>query len=473
MNLRKLRRLVAESFAGEPRWQIIVNRCDWLCPYCGEIGARNLSADSEVEVLLIEHLTNVCGQWSQGEGELLPMKRLKKRRRSFEFHFKIRRLLRKEKKFKLQEAGRWVCPYCASSTDVQVPDDLKGVGIESPFLNGVIAHLIPCQEFARGQGKTRGWEELRSQFSVDGSESQERDERERFAQKLASSPLFRLLDVERGWLCPYCGRDSGIQFLAGGKVDPKIVEAAWQHVKVCRDAHKMPSIEELKKRLKEVNRVKLMAQVRRKLEGHAVWQVFDLDNVWYCPYCALPTRILFPVGIEPDDRLILKVLRHVLGCSTSGGAKIMTLEQIEAAAERTNENIRMRNELKPKLRGSDSYTFFEAETGAWICPHCVEPVEDINFRAGDELTVGAQGQFVGHLLVCDAYLENPHKIASPQELEARFGMPSPESSGEIFLDSDEQAYGDEGSDDEEEEDVGDMSSGELIFYSEDDEASYG
>lgn len=463
MNPRKLRRYVAENFASEPVWQIIVNRCDWLCPYCGEIGARGLSADSEVEVLLMEHLSNVCGQWRQGEGKQLPMDRLKKRRKSFEFHFKIQRLLRKDPRFRLKDGERWVCPYCAGPTDVGVPEDRKHYGIESPFLNGVIAHLIPCQRFDSGRGQPQSYEELRSRYSPDGSESQEGDEMERFGAKLASAPLFRLLDVERGWLCPHCGRDSGIQFLPGGKVDERIVDAAWKHVRVCREEHKMPDLETLKGRLQEINRTKLMAQVRRKLEGHAVWQVLDLDNIWYCPYCARATDVQFPVGLEPDSRLVLKVLRHVLACSTQARARIKGQPEIEAAAASQNERIRVRNDLKPRIRNSDSYSYFHVETGFWICPHCIRPVEEMAFHAGDELTREVLDRLVDHLLSCARYLDDPNLIASVHELRTRFG-PRNQDSGELAFPPEL-----DDSEEDDDDDLGDISSGELIFYSEDDE----
>ncbi|MBI3723942.1 hypothetical protein HY251_08330, partial [bacterium] len=60
---RAIEERVQKGLEEDERWKIIVRKNNWLCPYCGKIGARELRMDEAIEAKLAQHFQKSCERW--------------------------------------------------------------------------------------------------------------------------------------------------------------------------------------------------------------------------------------------------------------------------------------------------------------------------------------------------------------------------------------------------------------------------
>ena len=72
-----VRRISAE-LAGNPSWKIIVRGNSWLCPYCGEIAARDLTSGEAIEGRIARHLIEDCYGFENFTGQVMPLDELRR-----------------------------------------------------------------------------------------------------------------------------------------------------------------------------------------------------------------------------------------------------------------------------------------------------------------------------------------------------------------------------------------------------------
>jgi len=137
---KAIEKRVAEGLEKDERWKIIVRKNNWLCPYCGKIGARELQMDEAIESKIAEHfLRGGCESWSYFEAEPLPIDRLRLLAKLIVFKVRVGRWIAEEKRFRFFDAdGRWICPYCVKENDVPKPPGALETGVvvpeEEPFV---------------------------------------------------------------------------------------------------------------------------------------------------------------------------------------------------------------------------------------------------------------------------------------------------------------------------------------------------
>lgn len=98
----------------------------------------------------------------------------------------------------VDEAGGWICPFCAGSTDL--PEGEADPGRE-PARARVLDHLRECAGYAGGSGRPLSPDRLRRALAAanDGIR-----EAHGVAQQMASDPVWSVADPGGRWICPHC-----------------------------------------------------------------------------------------------------------------------------------------------------------------------------------------------------------------------------------------------------------------------------
>ncbi|HBP23098.1 MAG TPA: hypothetical protein DEA08_35665, partial [Planctomycetes bacterium] len=146
----------------------------------------------------VDHLDE-CQSFLGGRGVERPLKELKR----FAAYRRLRRhvkqsLLRKPTWQLINVTRQWVCPYCASATEIRIPTSSR---MDDETLSALVDHVESCADYARGKGKERTLTELQDTIRNSNQLGQlARSVRD----KLEGDPLWRRKDDRGRWVCPYC-----------------------------------------------------------------------------------------------------------------------------------------------------------------------------------------------------------------------------------------------------------------------------
>lgn len=440
-----LKKITQELLSGNPAWKIIVLKNSWLCPYCGEIGAEGLRMEDSLEQRIAHHFTGACPAFDDFRARPLAREDLERRAALITARRKAARHVAADARWQVRDGdGRWVCPFCGRSSGVA----FKGGDEEA--LEGIALHLLSCDAYAGGKGRERPQQEL--------ALARERTERERrvrrLQQSLARDPAWRFRDMEKRWLCPFCALPTEIHFEKKEDPPPALCERVLAHVDGCaayRQLEGKPRTERyLKDRVIAINRDAVLARLKRKLETHAIWQVTDADDLWYCPYCAKPSGVLLPQlrgvaeGAAPSGSIseaaLVEAWAHLSSCPAYAGKRAQlksrsAMRNIVAAVDR---QIRLRREVR-RAFVEDARFAVHDPFGSWLCPYCRKVQKQIAVQreerspGGDSSGAPLLGktleQVVTHLLEqCPQYAEGAEpeatlvelrEIASPDERKKR------------------------------------------------------
>ncbi len=430
-----LRRVASELNAGNPAWKIIVLKNNWLCPYCGEIGAEGLRMEENLEERMAAHLL-ACGAYAEGAGRPLERGLLEKKAALLTYRYRIRKLLR-DQSFRVSDGeGCWVCPYCARVTAIPLPAGLASGGggaggtptpgpedgLDDRTLGLMVRHLLECPDHAQGKGKPRLYAEL----CQAATRSDWKRKARRLKARLEREPAWRLRDMDKNWLCPFCAIPTEIPLDRDAEPSGELCEAILDHLESCapyRQLEGKPRTERyLKDRVIAINRARVLEKLKRKLATHAIWQVTDADDVWYCPYCAKPTGLKLP---EPErmgvsESALNEVWTHLSACAAYAGkrAQLKSRSALRNVVAGVDRQIRLRREVRRAIAEDPRWTVHDA-FGSWLCPHCRKVYKSISVSQEAGLNEKTLEQVVSHLVEeCPRYVEGAQPDVSLVDLMA-------------------------------------------------------
>ncbi len=230
----------------------------------------------------------------------------------------------------------WLCPYCAS---------VAVRGKDGPAANdAIIRHLERhCPHFKSLEEPTLPMPELRTR-------AREIDLGKLVRAALRKDPSWQLLDVDRQWFCPFCGRGSGVEVPEGNRIGRRCVSKIRKHLTSCfgfdRGRGTPKSLEQMKKLVREANRLRRMTeQIRLRMERDESWRRRDGENNWICLYCKKT------VGhISISSRLVLleqapaQIAAHLLNaCPGFDSRKTMAAASSDPVAPLPRETVSPRD----------------------------------------------------------------------------------------------------------------------------------
>ena len=186
---------------------------------------------------------------------------------------RVERELHNNRMWKHLVLGRyWICPYCG----------LVGASFEDPRqLPGLVV-----SHFSRQCGS---WNDFESPF-VHISVLEQRVLEVLASQNLAKDPLWKYFDDNEGWHCPFCAQAQVVEGLRTSDGMQLAKKEIVRHLKKCQrfregKAKTVPP-ERLEEGVKNQNLiVRLVPQIRRRLESDEIWQSTIAEGIWICPFC--------------------------------------------------------------------------------------------------------------------------------------------------------------------------------------------
>ncbi|GIW72108.1 MAG: hypothetical protein KatS3mg102_1650 [Planctomycetota bacterium] len=447
-----LKRITAEVLAGNPAWCVIVGKRDWLCPFCGEIGAAGLRMDDSLELRILQHLVSGCPKFTGVDQPPLEQEVLQRRAAVLDLARRVRRRLARDPVWQVRDrTGGWICPFCARTTGIplELPGERPGGGTASRpgepeegggeqaagdgpgerELRRIVKHLLACPGYAHGEGRPRPLEEL----LAERERAERRQRLERLRHKLRERAEWRFRDMDGQWLCPFCAEPTQITFDRHAEPSLELCDQVWRHLEGCtayRQLEGKPRTERyLKDRVIAINRARILQKLERKLTRRAIWQFTDADDVWYCPYCGEATEVRLPAPARRGvSRTALEgAWAHLASCPAYAvkRARLKPKAELRAIVEQANRQIRLRREVARALVEDERWSVQDA-FGSWLCPYCRKVQKSISIHRDGTLLRKTILQVVAHLHEqCPRYTEGAEPELSRAELQALLAPPGP------------------------------------------------
>jgi serine phosphatase RsbU (regulator of sigma subunit) len=188
------KRRIAQTLKEDATWRHFVDG-DWVCPYCGKIGARDAEGGDLAEAAL-NHLGEQCERFPEPDAEPLPPKALQRIRDGMV----CARRIMKEPAWKVIDVdGFWFCPFCGTATGVNLEDLTK----ESlrPKAEEVGEHIEHCYAYKMRDGKPLPVTVLRKAV---GKVNRDKRACAQVRRRLATDARWKLKVGGGTWLCPVC-----------------------------------------------------------------------------------------------------------------------------------------------------------------------------------------------------------------------------------------------------------------------------
>lgn len=398
LSQRAIEKRVADALASDDRWRVIVRGNNWLCPYCLRIGARDLRMDEAIEGKLALHFARECDSWDYFDAEPEDMDELRHQARLLVFKLRALRWITEDRRFRFFAGDQWICPYDLARVPLAPPahalEELQAWGEapeESPFLEGVVGHLVGCAGFARGEDKLRDVREL--------DEARTRHSRRRgldeLRARIRAEESFQLVDQAGRWICPYCANAQDFQ-LGSKELGKQALENMATHLSLCKARKVLGGrprpVGELRDKIETSARERQLDKVKRKILRHAIWRIRDLELVWYCPYGAHPTLVAYPAqspreGDPPSpqaDRFFRGVLAHLRECEDYRRPQpsVCSRETMADVIGHANEAISRRRRVR-RLLTTDRRFGVVDDFFCWLCPYCQRLQRHVSLQADE------------------------------------------------------------------------------------------
>lgn len=431
---RRVLKQITQQLVENPSWKIIVRNNSWLCPYCGEIGARNLSMNEQIEGKIAAHLTHECTACQNFMGKQLSVEEMRRKAKLVVFKIQVGKWILNDRRYSMAtDTDHWICPCCGSLTNVPMPDgdprspETYGVAPEStPFLTAVSRHFLQCKAFEKRAVKTQ--EQLDAIKAKSDRQARFDNVRDRFRKE----PEFQLLDMERRWLCPFCASATTVKF-EGNAPTEAFFKGIGEHLMVCRSYRKLRGkprpVDYLKKKVAELAQERKLAQVLQKVQSNPVWRLKDLTRAWYCPYCVEKQGFKVPEKEADGSRdykdFTGKVFNHLRRCKTykQRKAAVKPKEYMLKVIQQANLAIKRNRDLMALFQKNPLFTV-ASQDRSWVCPYCVSVLREVELDpAGshlkdiDAFESVANGVW-SHLGQCRAYQPGAMPRARMEELQA-------------------------------------------------------
>ena len=198
-------------------------------------------------------------------------------------------------------------------------------------------------------------------------------------QELSSNAAWQVRAAERFWICPFCG-DVGAGWAPAKKMLPEVrehIEEKCPHWDGARGT--LLPMKTLRERAEECD-------IRNNIGKDPLWRIVDGRRVWYCPVCALPTRVRLNESKKFDAAAIRGVREHLVACRRRNGQVLRELGTLLIARG---------------LCAQAEWKFF-TRSRRWVCPFCLS-VTEAQVGEARTLTPELLGRVEAHLGDCYRY----------------------------------------------------------------------
>lgn len=409
-----LKHVTSRLLAEDAAWSIICGKNSWLCPYCGCIGVEELRLDDALEARIVTHLISGCERFADLNTPVLARDALERCAALLNVRRRVQKRLQRDSRWQVVDgAGRWICPYCADPAALASPPSV-------PQLDAVVEHLLVCTAYDAGRGRSQELEEL-----LERRANVEREQVvEHLAGKLRDQAVWRFRTMDKNWLCPFCAEGTDVAFPRHGPVPGAVCDQVLAHLEGCSGYARLAGVPRSERYLKDkviaINRALVLSKLQRKLRGHAVWQVTDVEDRWYCPYCAQPTAVRLPQprrhGVS--EAAVNAAWGHLASCPAYAGerARLKPLVELRDVASVANRQIRLGRQVRNGLATDERWSIHDG-VGSWLCPFCMRLQKSISVPDKRPMVEKTIHQVVAHLSEqCPRYRDGGSVEATREEL---------------------------------------------------------
>jgi serine phosphatase RsbU (regulator of sigma subunit) len=344
---------VGKWMLGDRRYSMATDDGVWICPCCGVVTDIAMPEGDPREAatygeMAEEHpyLNSVSKHFLQctsfekqqvlSQQELDAIKaKIDRQARSG----RVQERFAKEPEWQLvDQERRWLCPFCVSVTGAIFPAE----GPNESFYKALGEHLLTCKSYRVLRGKPRPVKYLKERMAARAQARQIAA----LKQKVEARPIWRCIDSEARWYCPYCAESDQLKFPRGQEHNAEAMasfsESVLAHLQRCRGYKSKGAIrsqEEMDAVLASADaRLRSKRDLRAYMQGDARFQVVTPDRAWVCPYCVTTVP-----GVELDqltrvvaddrafDGIADEILDHFKGCRgyTPGRPPKASLDEVQ------------------------------------------------------------------------------------------------------------------------------------------------
>lgn len=328
-----------EKLQDDPAWQQKTRSGLWFCPYClretpGKFAA-NGTADRGTLEGIARHLTT-CQAYQGGHGVAKSAAEVRAASQRANLQGETIELARKklgnDPVWQIHSTlDRWVCPYCRHI--IGKIEFRQGVFVPESLIIGVAQHLVQeCDPYKNRFPEATNAKELEEaamaeellgdprQIGFDSTNATQKTPIPTGPNLATMDPKQRLLYMkdqvvkerawqqrtsEGAWFCPYCARETDVEFPLDGRINMSVVERIFKHVENCHvfdhGRGRVKPLEAIAAALKEQeSATKAAVQVLQKMNESPVWRVKDPDGRWVCPYCR---KVMATINISTEMQL--------------------------------------------------------------------------------------------------------------------------------------------------------------------------
>ena len=239
--------------------------------------------------------------------------------------------------------------------------------------------------------------------------------RDQVEQLIARDPVWGLYLFGRSWLCPYCGK-IGVE---NGRGQPNLPDRAFEHLKACPEWNEFKGVPRPYEELASfIQKTEFTHYLTEQMKTNPLWRLRDSQGVWYCPFCAKPTKVVFQ-GKRLTRETIDAIGVHLADCYgyDGGHGQPQTLQYLRTIVGNTERTRRLVPEVQSKM-GADPLWKFKDKRDRWACPYCKCIVEGVDLSTELLVRSVAPKQAAKHLVEsCPAYQDGAPPSATVEELQ--------------------------------------------------------
>lgn len=413
---RRVIQWIGQELELNSAWKIFPVKDLWLCPLCG-LETLKFSSAEKLPELIYTHFLEHCLPYQSGVRQTgFTLEAL----RTVAEQAQVGESLASYPNWRyLDSEQHWFCPYCVARTDVV---SQRGVAELPSMASHVISHLAHCTHYDHGMGIEKNRDELLEAISQNETEQR----LEWIRQRLEEAGPWTLYPLQDSWLCPLCQKE-GVRFRNTVDLPRLVLSHLIEKCSSFQAGQTEPSAS-----LPELRKRALQVLIRRSLEEQPVWQVFDQQGTWYCPYCVQGTEARLHENHRITPQTMREVASHLAGClpfAAEPRSPTRTIEELQKAVA-ASDQVRALTELIKARIATEPLWRVGSSRGHWICPHCrkIQGSVDVSteFVARETAPVG----MARHLLdECSFYQPGKPPAVTVEELREearqREGLPKP------------------------------------------------
>lgn len=326
-----------ERVQTDPAWQQRSRTGVWYCPYCVRDTPARMPANGAPDRAFLEAVARhfvSCPGYQNGHGTPKAAQDVRTAARRADLQTETLEVVKKKlgnnEVWQVRSSrGRWVCPYCRhiigsieykdsillpEATVMQVTNHL--VNECEPYRNREneagsakqLQEIASSEELFGDPGSTGGPMLDAAPAKAAGAAAAAMDPKQRLLwmkDQIVQSKAWQQRTSGGIWYCPYCVRETDVQFPLDGRINMAVVERIFGHVDHCfaydhgRGSPKpLEAVAAVVRDAEAV--VKAAAQVRQKMAESPVWRVKDPEGAWVCPYCR---KLMKNINISTEVQL--------------------------------------------------------------------------------------------------------------------------------------------------------------------------